>query len=117
LPKTKMTPEPPRIRSPDFTQVIGAFARDRAVSAGGAGFGANALKIRGKIFAMSTSRGELVVKLPKSRVDELVGLGVGERFDPGHGRRMKEWVVFWGSTAAAIALAREARVFVGAPKR
>jgi hypothetical protein len=36
--------------------------------------------------------GELVVKLPQARVDELVAEGAAGRFDPqGTGRRMKEW--------------------------
>jgi hypothetical protein len=35
---------------------------------------------------------ELVVKLPKQRVDELVGSGIGARFDPRRdGRLMREW--------------------------
>jgi hypothetical protein len=34
---------------------------------------------------------ELVVKLPRERVDELVESGKGKRFDPGSGRLMKEW--------------------------
>ncbi|MBA3552526.1 MAG: hypothetical protein H0W27_06620 [Actinobacteria bacterium] len=37
-------------------------------------------------------RGELVAKLPRERVDRLVVSGSGARFDPGHGRVMKEWV-------------------------
>ncbi len=59
--------------------------------------------------------GRLVLKLPRQRVDELVGSGAGRRFDPGHGRVMKEWVTIaprhgrdWGD------LAREARQFVAA---
>jgi hypothetical protein len=57
----------------------------------GTGFGsAPGLRINGKIFAMLV-KGELVVKLPKDRVDELVSSGAGVQFDPGHGRLMKEW--------------------------
>jgi hypothetical protein len=38
------------------------------------------------------SGGELVVKLPKNQVDQLVGSGIGARFDPRHdGRLMREW--------------------------
>jgi hypothetical protein len=38
------------------------------------------------------SGGELVVKLPKHHVDQLVGSGIGARFDPRHdGRLMGEW--------------------------
>jgi hypothetical protein len=52
-------------------------------------------------------RGELVVKLPKERVDQLVASSTGARFDPGHGRPMKEWATVparhgdvWGQLAA-----------------
>jgi len=45
----------------------------------------------GKIFAM-LSGGRLVVKLPRGRVDGLVASGDGDRFDPDHGRPMKEWL-------------------------
>ena len=55
------------------------------------GFGADALKVHGRIFAM-LSHDRLVVKLPRRRVDELVEARVGERFDPGHGRLMREWL-------------------------
>ena len=36
-------------------------------------------------------QGDLVLKLPRERVDGLIESGVAERFDPGHGRPMKEW--------------------------
>ena len=78
------------------------------------GFGASGqLKINGKIFAMLV-RGKLVVKLPKRRVDALVGTGAGERFDPRHdGRLMKEWVTIEPtSTADWLPLAREAMEYV-----
>src|SRR4030095_13177771 len=55
-------------------------------------FGSSALKINDKVFAMVSSRGEFVVKLPRHRVDALVASGDGTRFDPGHGRIMKEWL-------------------------
>jgi hypothetical protein len=38
------------------------------------------------------SKGELVVKLPRQCVDELIASGTGSRFDRGHGRLMKEWI-------------------------
>jgi len=37
-------------------------------------------------------KGQLVVKLPGNRVDQLAAAGTGERFDPGHGRTMREWI-------------------------
>jgi TfoX/Sxy family transcriptional regulator of competence genes len=53
-------------------------------------FGNSTLKVHDKIFAMVSSNGQFVVKLPKARVDSLVAAGVGERFDAGRGRPMKE---------------------------
>ena len=35
-------------------------------------FGASGLKIKGKVFAMISSNGDFVVKLPRERVDKLV---------------------------------------------
>jgi hypothetical protein len=58
---------------------------------------------------------ELVVKLPKDRVDELVEGGVGRRFEPGTGRVMKEWLeVPARASRRWAALVREAKSFVGA---
>jgi hypothetical protein len=75
---------------PRFAPVMKAFAGDPKVSFGMmvSSFG---LKVNGKIFAMMV-RGKFVAKLPKARVDAIVATGVGENFDPGHGRLMKEWV-------------------------
>ena len=80
----------------------------------GTGFGRNAgLRIGGKIFAMLVG-GELVVKLPKDRVDELVASGAARRFEPGTGRVMKEWAsVPTTSSRRWRALADDARTFVG----
>lgn len=97
---------------PRFAPVVAAFAGDREVTYGGKGFGSTALKVGGKIFAMISAPGELVVKLPRPRVDELVAKGEGERFDPGHGRVMKEWLAAPADTPRAVELAREARRFV-----
>src|ERR1700688_92612 len=55
------------------------------------GFGSGSLQIDGKIFAMLSSQQHFVVKLPRDRVDALVVARRGSRFDPGHGRLMKEW--------------------------
>jgi hypothetical protein len=64
--------------------------------------------VNDKIFAMMSSKGEFVVKLSKQRVDELVTGGKGCRFDPGHGRVMKEWVSFSSGRKNWLELAREA---------
>jgi hypothetical protein len=80
----------------------------------GTGFGRSVgLRIGGKIFAMLVND-ELVVKLPKARVDEIAASGAGRRFDPGHGRLMKEWAsVPTGLSRRWPGLVEEARTFVG----
>ncbi|HJT21604.1 MAG TPA: hypothetical protein VJ746_14095 [Nitrospira sp.] len=99
-----------------FAALVEAFAnvqRVRLGSSGKKGFGSSALQVDGKIFAMISSKGDFVVKLPKSRVDELVSGGEGRRFDPGHGRLMKEWLcVAFTSGEDWLSLAREAMQFV-----
>jgi len=59
----------------------------RLGSPGKKGFGQSALQIRGSIFAM-LSKGRLVVKLLRQRVDAFITAGVGERFDPRHDSRL-----------------------------
>ncbi len=61
---------------------------------------------------MISSKGQFVVKLPKERVDELVGSFKGERFDPGHGWLMKEWATVGTARVNWVELAREACAFV-----
>ena len=76
-------------------------------------FGSSGLKVHDKIFAMISSKGEFVVKLPEQRVDGLVTSGKGKRFDPGHGRLMKEWLtVETTSEKVWLQLAKEAMEFV-----
>lgn len=96
---------------PRFAPIVNAFARDRQVSYGKM-FASMGLKVNGKIFAMLV-KGRFVTKLPRARVDELVRLGSGAYFDPGHGRLMKEWVAVSGDQETWVDLAREARRFVG----
>lgn len=78
------------------------------------GFGSGALKVNGKIFTMMTAKGKFVVKLSKKRVDDLVSRGKGEHFDPGHGRKIKEWLVVGTGKANWVELAKEAYEFVRA---
>src|SRR2546429_76790 len=95
---------------PSFTPVVDAFVKNRDVS-GGKMMSSYGLKVNGKIFAMF-GRSRFVTKLPSKRVDELVDTGKGERFDPGHGRLMKEWVVVGAGKADWVELAKEAYQFV-----
>lgn len=100
---------------PLMAAVAAVLMKAPGVTFGGAGFGAGALKVNGKIFAMRSSKAAFVVKLPRARVDELVAAGLGTRFNTGKGKLMKEWFVPAGSTAPALKkLAREALDYVGA---
>jgi TfoX/Sxy family transcriptional regulator of competence genes len=97
--------------SPSFAPVVAAFVENKQVSRGKMFSSNSVLKINGKIFAMLV-RGKFVAKLPKERVDALVSSGVGEYFDPGHGRLMKEWVAVGSEKASWVDLAKEAHQFV-----
>ena len=79
----------------------------------GKGFGSSGqLKVKGRIFAMLV-RDELVLKLPRKRVDELVAQREGVHFDAGKGKPMKEWFVLSSTSSKRWApLAREALDFV-----
>lgn len=97
-----------------YTELVAAFLERPNVHQDGQGFGSSALKVKGRIFAMLSSRGEFVVKLPRKRVDELVAAGDGARYDAGKGRPMKEWLaVAPTSSIDWAALASEALAFVG----
>ena len=103
-----------------FADIISSLRRKPGVTApsadgkGRKSFGASGLKINNKVFAMVSSKGEFVVKLPRDRVDALVASRDGTRFDPGHGRLMKEWLaVSPKSKLDWLALAKEAMAFVG----
>lgn len=74
-------------------------------------FGAHGLSVQGKFFVM-IYKGAMVTKLPAERVEELIRTGVGNPWDPGHGRTMKEWVAFPPGKGDWSALAHEAMEFV-----
>jgi TfoX/Sxy family transcriptional regulator of competence genes len=102
-------------RTPE--QLWEPIAKDQLAKRGvtsGTGFGTNdGLRVSGKIFAMLVG-GELVVKLPRDRVDELVEGGAARRFDAGKGRPMKEWASVPASASRRWrGLVEEARTFVG----
>ncbi len=78
--------------TPEFQKVVSTFANHRDVKFGRMFGSSSVLNVNGKIFAMCR-KGDLVVKLPENRVDELMDARKGTRFDPGHGRIMKEWIV------------------------
>ena len=96
---------------PVLAPVADAFADVRGVSRRRMFSSENAFSVNGKIFAMLT-RGCFVVKLPKERVDDLVEAGKGKRFDPGHGRLMREWISIEAGVLPWVALAKEAHSYV-----
>jgi hypothetical protein len=81
---------------------------------GGSGFGRSALRYQGRIFAMLV-RGQLVVKLPASRMTALIRSGNGTAFDANKGTPMREWLSLDpGSELDWLALATEALDFARA---
>jgi hypothetical protein len=103
------------LASAEFAAVVDALRSlpDVTPPGEGHGFGSSGLRVRGRIFAMVSSRGQFVVKLPAPRVDELVASDDGQCYDPGHGRLMREWLALdASSTQDREALAREAMAFV-----
>ena len=106
-------------RGDDGQQILAtlaeAFSSDSEVTRGGKGFGSSGLKVKGKLFALVSSRGEFVVKLPKQRVHELVSAGAGQYFDAGKGRPMKEWLAMEPARGGdLVSLAEEAHRYVRA---
>jgi len=100
---------------PKLAPIVDAF--EQSSGRRGRKFGSNGLKVNGKLFALFT-QATLVVKLPRDRVIALVALGVGEPFDPGHGRLMREWLTVRSEKASWIDLAKEAHAFgIGASRR
>ena len=82
------------------------------VPGGSSGFGSNAIKINKSIFAMLVND-RIVVKLPATRVSQLILAGDGVPFDAGKGKPMKEWVGLTADDDACRDLVAEAMAFVG----
>src|SRR5476649_40958 len=99
-----------------FAELVGQFVHNPAVvlpdQGRGRRFGSSALRVDGSIFAMLT-RDHLVVKLPRTRVSELIGAGTGAPFTGGKTAPMKEWLTVTTDEASTwLALAQEAFAFV-----
>lgn len=80
----------------------------------GTGFGHSVgLRIQGKIYAIRKDD-ELILRLPRGRVEALIASGTGRAWGPGTGRVMREWVAVPETRHADWApLTVEARAFVG----
>lgn len=97
-----------------FEDLVDEFTGRPGITPPGAtgGFGRTALRVHGRIFTMFV-RGQLVLKLPRARVDELVDGGHGVRFDANKGTPMKEWLALdVASPQSWRELAQEALEFV-----
>lgn len=98
-----------------YAELVSKFSASQGVTSisEGKGFGSSGqLKISGRIFAMLV-RGELVLKLPRQRVEELVDQGEGIHFDAGKGKPMREWFVLSPTSKKQwLPLAQEAFEFV-----
>jgi hypothetical protein len=95
----------------EFGAIVRTLSKQQGVTFGGKGFGSAALKVDDKIFAMTSSKGDFVVKLPRARVELLVRKKQGKYFDAGRGRLMREWLTATGPAKTWLALAEEALEF------
>ena len=77
----------------DFFWGIAARLLSSGEATEGALMGFPCLRVEGEFFATCDHRtGELIVKLPPVRVQELIDLGYGQAFAPA-GRVFREWVL------------------------
>ncbi|NYJ04734.1 TfoX/Sxy family protein [Petropleomorpha daqingensis] len=81
----------------------------------GSMFGSQGLRTGAKFFAIWWHE-QLVLKLPPTRQDELVGAGQAVPFEPMDGRRMNGWVVV-DESVDRPPLVEEARAFVESQTR
>ncbi|TFV53519.1 hypothetical protein [Blastococcus sp. TF02A-35] len=75
-------------------------------------FGCQGLRTGRRFFTIRWE-GQLVLKLPPTRLARLVEDGAGTPFEPMEGRRMNGWVVL-GPSADPAPLVEEARAYVAA---
>jgi hypothetical protein len=100
----------------DFFHEISAAALGHPAVSTGTMMGFPCLRVSGAFFASCDHRsGDLIVKLPRHRVEQLIATGVGKPFAPA-GRTFREWVLIDGRDEARwVALIEEAREFVAGP--
>jgi hypothetical protein len=97
----------------DFFHEISAATLGHPGVSTGTMMGFPCLRVSGAFFASCDHRsGDLIVKLPHHRVEQLIATGVGKPFAPA-GRTFREWVLIDGRDEARwVALIEEAREFV-----
>ncbi|OSC43127.1 hypothetical protein [Mycobacterium decipiens] len=97
----------------DLFHDVAAAARNQPGVASGTMMGFPCLRVDGAFFASCDRRtGDLVVKLPRHRVEQLIEAGQGKPFAPA-GRTFREWVLIDARDEVRwAALIDEARQFV-----
>ena len=96
-----------------FFWEVSAAALTQSDVATGTMMGVPCLRVSGAFFASCDPRsGDLIVKLPRDRVEQLIRAGAGKPFAPA-GRTFREWVLIADRDPARwAALIDEARAFV-----
>lgn len=99
-----------------FWEIAQPFLADEAISKGTM-MGFPCLRINGDFFASADHKtGDLIIKLPATRVQALIDEGIGQPFVPA-GRRFREWVAIPDRDAERWeALLREGLAFVAGKK-
>ncbi|MDQ6637292.1 MAG: TfoX/Sxy family protein [Candidatus Dormibacteraeota bacterium] len=98
---------------PAYRAVVESLLSNPAVSEARM-MGMPALKARGRLFG-GLADGCLVVRIGRSRVDELVAMAHAEPFDPsGRGRPMRDWALVRQSPEGWESLAHEALTLLDA---
>lgn len=96
---------------------VAAHHGETWVPSDSAKFGANALRVDGKIYAALTRRRHLLLKLAPARVAELLAGGRAQPMESG-GRVMRGWITLAPDEAELwIPLSNEARTFVATETR
>ena len=101
-----------------FTPIVQKMLKERGVTQAKM-FGASGLKIGRKMFAMSV-KGELIIKLPKERVDILIASKQWKQFYHlfNKSRLMKEWVSIGHKHKSKwFKLVQEAKDFVASTQK
>ncbi len=81
------------------------------------GMGTSSLFIGKKMFGLLDGTGALVLKLPPTRVQELIAAKTGAGWQPGSGAPRKEYVTIgFECQAEWLGLARESRAYMGSKR-
>lgn len=98
--------------SVQFRRLTERYANDSRVAPGKM-LVSEGLRVEGRFF-LALVDGQLLVKLPRDRVAELIASGIAQPFESGKGRVMREWALISHSANRRwSALADEALAFVG----